>query len=508
MRRRVGFWVLAALLAAPAPAALADEALLAQTCGACHSASEGALSRISGQRKTPEGWLMTIVRMRIAHGLQIEAADQAALVSYLAETRGLAPSETEGWRYALEKDPAHIEAVDEPLASMCGRCHTVARVALQRRTPEEWLTHMDFHVGQFPTVEYQALGRDRDWYELAKTEIAPMLAEMYPLDTDAWTAWQAAEKPDVAGDWVVMVDVPPSGPAYGKLTVAGDASPYEVTGELTLADGSKAPVSGRMNLYTGYEWRANLKIGDTTYRQVLAVSEDGAGLEGRQFVADTDSLGGRLKGAKVGAGTAILGVVPEAAAPGSVTAQVIGTGLDGLSVGGASGSASANDFGAEVSVEGAAGDVADLSAGEESATLTFYDTIDRLTVEPDFTIARVGGGSEVGPDAVPAEFKAIAWWNGPDGEAGTDDDVRIGAVDAQWSLKDRGEFAEEMKDTEFAGTISDAGVFSPAMAGPNPERPFSTNNAGDLTVVAEASGQSGEAHLIVTVQRFIDPPIR
>ena len=125
--------------------------------------------------------------------------------------------------------------------------------------------------------------------------------------------------------------------------MAGDASPYQISGELTLADGSKTPVTGLMNLYTGYEWRADLTIGGESYRQVLAVSEDGARLSGRQFQAEQDSLGGRLSGAKVGAGTAVLGVAPETAAPGQVSAQVVGTGLDGLSIAGASGEATANE---------------------------------------------------------------------------------------------------------------------------------------------------------------------
>ena len=52
------------------------------------------------------------------------------------------------------------------------------------------------------------------------------------------------------------------------------------------------------------------------------------------------------------------------------------------------------------------------------------------------------------------------------------------------------------------------GIFTPAVAGPNPERRFSTNNAGDLTVTGTALGLTGEGHLIVTVQRWNDPPIR
>lgn len=494
----------------PSSPARADSALLAEACGACHAAGEdGSLSRISGQRKTPEGWLMTIVRMRIAHGLEIGAADQAALVAWLAETQGLAPSETEGWRYALTKDPNHVEAAEEPLATMCGRCHTVARAALQRRTADEWLTHMHFHVGQFPTVEYQALGRDRDWFEAATDEIAPLLAETWPLETEAWTAWQAAEKPDVTGEWVVLTDLPRSGPAFGTLTVSGEASPFTVSGSLTLADGTSAEVTGKMNLYTGYEWRANLSIDGNPFRQVLAVSEDGTRLSGRQFEAETDSLGGPLTGAKAGSAPVVLGTVPDAAPVGQASVQVVGVELEGLLVDGAdTGSLTPNGTGAALTLSGSGDGTVTFQAGESSASFAFYETIDRLTVEPQFTIARVGGGSKVGPAPVPAHFRAIGWWNGPDGEAGTDDDIRVGTLPATWTVKNRGEEAEKMEDAKFAGEMVDGGIFAPAGAGPNPERPFSTNNAGDLTVVGEAAGLTGEAHLIVTVQRFIDPPIR
>jgi quinohemoprotein amine dehydrogenase len=498
---------LAAVLALSAGTAYAQDgaALLEQNCASCHEKSDAGLTRINGQRKTPEGWLMTIVRMRIAHGMEISNEDQAALVSYLSETQGLAPSETTGFRYALEKDPAHIEANEEPLASMCARCHTGARVALQRRTPEEWTLHMDFHVGQFPTIEYQALGRDREWYKIAKEEIAPLLSKMYPLETEAWTAWKAATKPSVAGDWVVLTELPESGPAYGTITVSGDASPYSLSGKLTLADGSSADVGGQMNLYTGYEWRANLSIGGKAYRQVLAVSEDGNGLSGRQFQRDNDSLGGRLTGARTGGAATLLGVVPEAAQPGEVTVQAVGVGLGDLKSGG---TVEANGSGASVKLTGAAGEAVTLEAGGSSASISFYDNVDRVTVEPEFTIARVGGGSDNGPAPVPAHFKAIGWWNGADGQPGTDDDIRVGEIPAEWSLENHNEAAAAMKDAEFAGKIGADGIFMPAVAGPNPARTFSTNNAGDLKVVAKAGGQTGEARMIVTVQRFIDPPIR
>lgn len=509
MKRAMGAASALAIAAvlSPGPAS-ADAELLAQTCGGCHSEVEGGgLSRISGQRKTPEGWMMTINRMNLIHDAGVPTETRNALVAYLADTQGLAPSETAAWRYALEKDPSTIESIEEPLHTMCARCHTGARVMLQARTPEEWALHMDFHVGQFPTVEYQALGRDRDWYKIASEEIAPMLAETHPFETAAWTEWAAAEKTPVAGDWVVLTDIPGKGPAYGRLTVAGDASPYQVTGSFRLADGTELPAEGRMNLYTGYEWRANLTVGDTPMRQVVALSEDGQRLEGRQFVHAHDSLGGPITGARADGPATLLGAVPEAAKGLSAPVQLVGVGIDGATAtGGALGDLAANDFGATATVTAEAPGLVQVSAGETGAAIGLFDKIDSLTVEPAFTIARVGG--EGAPPITPAGFRAIAWWAGADAQPGTEDDVRIGQVPATWSVDDLHEVAAKMEDTRFSGTMGADGVFTPAVAGPNPERPFSTNNAGELTVKAEAEGTIGTGTLIVTVQRFIDTPIR
>ena len=484
----------------------ADQQLLTETCGACHSETGNGLSRIEGQRKTPEGWMMTVVRMQQSHGLDVSADNRRTIVQHLADTQGLAPTEAAAFRYALEKDPNAQEAPAEPIGSMCARCHTEARVGLQRRTAEEWSIHMDFHVGNYPTIEYQALGRDREWFKIAKEEIAPYLTEAYPLDTADWTDWQARDKAPVTGDWIVLTDLPQAGEAYGRLAVSGDASPYQVSGELVAADGTSLPVSGHMNLYTGYEWRATLDIGGQIYRQVLAMSEDGTGLEGRQFLRDTDSLGGRMTGIRADQGGAILGTVPSAVPAGAATVQVVGAGLDALQA--SAGSVSANDYGAAVAVETDGNGVVTFRSGDAEGSIAHYTSVDRIIVEPAFTIARVGGGSEVGPGVVPAHFRAIGMWNGADGEAGTEDDVRIGQIDAEWSVTNLHEHAAKMEDAVHAGSIAQRGIFTPAVAGPNPDRPFTTNNAGELKVVAEAMGQSAEATLIVTVQRFIDPPIR
>ncbi len=488
---------------APSPAQ-ASQDMLIEKCSKCHDDGQGGLTRISGQRKTPEGWLMTIVRMRTLRDAKVSVAEQAELVHYLSATQGLAPSEAAPYRYALEKDPhAQEAAAENDLNAMCGRCHTLARAGLHRLTAEEWALNVELHMGQNPTIEYQSGARDRDWYDIAKNDIAPYLAKTLAFDDPAWTDWQAADKLAPDGDWVILTDIPGKGAAYGRLTISGSEGRYEVSGSYMTQSGEELPVSGKMNFYSGYEWRANVTAGDLKLRQILAINPDSGLLEGRQFFAGQDSLGGTLRGAKSGNGAVVLGTVPETAPAGSVVAQVVGADL------GTSGEFAANPFGATGEVSGENGAV-EISLGDGmTGSVGFYNAIDSLKVEPTFTLARVGGGGEGMPPRMPAYFKAVGYWNGPDGQPGTEDDERIGVVPATWSVADHNEAAAAMKDAEFAGNMDAAsGIFTPALAGPNPARPFSTNNAGDLSVIAQAGGHKAKAQLIVTVQRFVDPPIR
>ncbi len=82
-----------------------------------------------------------------------------------------------------------------------------------------------------------------------------------------------------------------------------------------------------------------------------------------------------------------------------------------------------------------------------------------------------------------------------------------------WSIDNYDEKAIEDKDLEFAGTIdSYTGLFTPAEAGPNKKRKWSTNNAGKLAVIATygegKKNLKSKAELIVTVQKFVNPPIQ
>ena len=500
-----------------------DQALLNARCAACHEErADGTLSRVYDARKTPEAWDMTIVRMMNVHGVKLTADERRQLVKHLADERGLAPSESVGYRYVLEKTPGVFDSgPDDTLTQMCGRCHTYARVALQRRDEAEWLKLVHFHLGQFPTTEYQALGRDRDWWGIASTEVVKQLSEHYAFNSAAWEAWQARGSVDLSGAWRVVGHQPGKGAYDGSLTVAtqGDDR-FSVKTKLNFADGSSLAREGSAVLYNGHEWRASTKGAEGRARQVLAVAEDGGSMTGRWFDPDNDVIGGTIKAVRQDGAPRVLAVVPAHVKQGETTQVIIsGVGLSGPIDLGPGLTATAVESGANrITAEITA--AADAALGphairvgdaSQAEAIVVYDKVARVAIEPEQTIARVGdNGGPIAP--MPAQFEAVGYMAGADGEAGTEDDVRIGVMPASWSVEDFDELAAALEDAKFAGAIDQGGLFSPAGAGPNPARKMSTNNAGNLAVVGKVmdgdAEVEGRAQLFVTVQRFVDPPIR
>src|SRR5215510_4716640 len=109
-------------------------ALLASRCSMCHAAQKsGKLEPIESERKTPEGWEMTIDRMVRMQGVRLQSQEGYALVKYLSDRYGLAPAEVEPFRYALEKRNSTVVQPDLPklVQGSCVQCHSYARIALQ-----------------------------------------------------------------------------------------------------------------------------------------------------------------------------------------------------------------------------------------------------------------------------------------------------------------------------------------------------------------------------------------
>ena len=504
----------------------AAKALLTSKCMTCHLPAEGkSLTRIDESRRTPEGWDMTIVRMMQAHGLEVTADERKTLVKYLADNHGLAPEETANHRYLLERDFTRIETPNDQLvADTCARCHSYGRIALQRRTEDDWRKLVHYHVGQYPVIEIQQGGRDRDWWEIASGEVPKRLGKLYGYDTEAWRKWMQHKATDASGEWRVVGHRPGWGAYEGVATITGTGDDnYTVKLKLNYANGKQETAEGQAVLYTGYEWRATLKQGDMEVRQVFTLSADGQTLSGRWHQVGIDSIGGRMQAVRDGknAPAQLLAVEPSHIKAGA-TQRVelygsnlsgdvnLGSGIEVLKV--------IESTPGKVVVEARA--AADAEVGARTVSigksqlekgLALYQKVDFIAIEPDQAMARVGGNGGPLPK-IPVQFESVGYANGADGKPGTEDDIRLGYFPATWSVANLNDYAAELRDDEFSGTLQADGLFIPGDAGPNPKRKYGTNNAGELkvTAVVNDAGRNVEASksLVVTVQRWNDPSIR
>lgn len=495
--------------------------VLKNKCGACHI-EDGKLQRISNLRKTPEGWDMTIARMQVWHKVEVSRDERKALVKYLSDRQGLAPQEAAAYRFLVERTPNAQDVVpNEKLGQMCGRCHSFGRVALQRRDADEWRKLVHTHLGQFPSIEYSAMGRDRNWKEIALNEVAPELAKLYPAGTASWKAWQGRKHVQPTGSWQITGHRPGWGDYAGSMQVSAlGKDRYDVRYELNYVAGNRVSGQGQSIIYSGYEWRGDATLGNQKVRSVFALSEDGRKLSGRWFLRESDEVGATFEAVPSGraARPAIVAVFPSMLKTGSeahlrVHGVQLGKDYDlgpGVKVTSAR-KINANEVELTVSVaEDASVGLRSLRSKEAAGqvNVAVYRQFDSIRVEPEFGVARLGGGTNLG---MSAQFEAVAYLNGPDGQAGTVDDVRLGYVPANWSVDNFDDAAKAANDVGFAGVMEPTGLFIPATAGPNPARK-GFNNVGNLSVIAKVAederSSEAKAHLIVTVQRWNTPPLR
>lgn len=495
--------------------------VIKENCLLCHSETgkaEAPFSRISQQRKTPEGWQMTINRMKSQRGLKLKPEDERVLIKYLADTQGLAPSETADLRYVLEREPNVIEAdIPEHVAGTCTGCHSSARSGLQRRTADEWEKLVHFHMGQVPSIEYLAGHRDRPWFQIAVNETSVKLGEGYPLVTKAWDDWKAAPKATLNGDWVMSGYMPDKGEFSASVSVMPNKKDeYILLLNGHYADGSKLSGSGSAKVFAGYEWRGAVVIDGRKMRQVFAASEDGKAMTGRMFLKNDDVIGGAVVVKKATKAPVVVAVSPTYIKQGTTqTLKITGANLSekislgkGIKVVGVE--KKAPDYmlvKVTASAKAAVGNRT-LTVGSTAtdSAVAVYDSVARVDITPSDSIARIGGNG--GPVAKQKSiYRAIGFAAGSDGKPGTEDDIKLGYMPATWSLKPFDAVAEEEHDLKYAGKISSQGIFTPGDAGLNPERKMSTNNVGNLTVVGTVTeggaAVAGEAHLLVTVQDYV-----
>lgn len=504
--------------------------LVNTNCMGCHLPTDEGLSRISYQRKTPEGWEMTINRMQKIHGLNIsnqhiptDASAMHTLVKHLSDTQGLAPSETDGVRYLLEHDLNREEDFEPLISETCGRCHSGARVALQRRSEKEWNYLVDFHLGQWPSTEYSLYGRDRNWLKIAREEVVPKLAKDYPLKNAAWEQWQAAPKPQLSGAWSFSGHMPGKGFFTATMQATQtDDDYYNLSASGQYLNGDTFTGKGKAVVYTGFEWRGNINFGDIKLRQVFAASPDGQSMNGRFYQKGQELMGMRIEALKASSVTKISDVFPSSIRRGETQTIVIaGTGLnakpsfDGVEL---VSIISQSEHRIEAKISAAAdgqAQYAGIRIGNASTEnqLAIYNNVDALEVIPPYGIARIGGNGGSAPK-LNTIFRAQGIDYGDDRIAGTADDLQLGFIDnVSWQALPRDAVAEHDEDVKFAGKMDSAtGVYSPAVAGPNPARKRSTNNAGNLNVKATLNDSDTEVsalgRLLVAVQVWVNPPLK
>ena len=516
--------------------------LVIENCVACHALDDsGRMTRLSYMRKTPEGWQTSIRRMVSLNGVDIDPATARGIVRYLSNQHGIAPEELRPALFEVERrlDDFKYEA-DEDTETTCIQCHSMGRVMTQRRTTEEWGLLMAMHRGYYPLTDFQAFryqgptpgspGAPDDTRHPMDKAIAH-LSEVYPLETPEWSDWSATMRPaQIAGQWAVSAIQPGYGRIFGQVTiepVPGTSDEFMTASSLTYArSGNTVQRRGSSIVYTGYQWRGSsfLGGGQDPLREVLFVERDWQQISGRWFTGAYDELGFDVQLSRVGSDAMLLGMEPRALRAGSDGQEVR---IFGANLPGALTPASV-DLGPGITVqrvvrsesntatlivdvdEDASVGPRDISvAGSRLPESGFvYDQIHAIQVNPEWGMARVGGGPM--PKGY-VQFEARAYHQGTDGQTGTDDDVDLGIVAATWSLEEYSATFDD-DDIQYVGEIdARTGFFTPAMDGPNSERSGNRNNIGDVWVVASFSPPGGSmdrplgarAHLVVTVPLYM-----
>ena len=496
------------------------------------------MGRLSYLRKSPEGWQASIRRMVSLHGVELEPEAAREIVRYLATAQGLAPEELRPGLFEVENRMVPFQYSDRPTEETCSACHSMGRVITARRTPEEWQLLVATHRALYPLVDRQAFydtGGPGALEDTAETAGHPVeravehLSEAFPLHTPEWQAWSANLRPPrIEGTWALSGYEPGRGEVFGTVEVrstTGQPDEFTTTASYVYPrDGGSVSRSGAGLVYTGYQWRGRSRGSGPAaeLREVMMLDRGWAEMTGRWFTGPHDEFGIDVTLRRVGNGPTISGIHPAALRAGAGVQEVhiyganlpvdlraggvdLGPGITVREV--VSASPTRATLRVEVAGEARPGRRDFFLGGASLAeAVVVFDRIDRIEVSPELGLARVGG------IVVPKQFQqfeAIAFHDGADGEAGTADDLELGAVPVEWSLEEFPVTYED-DDVQFVGHIDARGLFTPNEDGPNPARSRNRNNIGEVWVAATYRDPSqgerplhGRAYLIVTAPLHI-----
>ncbi|MBV8903713.1 MAG: quinohemoprotein amine dehydrogenase subunit alpha [Acidobacteriia bacterium] len=527
-----------------------SDPLVISKCGTCHKQdTNGNLTRISWERTTPEGWQEAIKRMVRLNGLSLTPDEARAIVKSLSASHGLAPEEAKAVAYMSEHRSDDETYPNDNIRTTCAACHPFGRAASFRRSPEEWKLLADLHVALYPVVELTAFRRrpgppppgqaapppDAPRAPQPVDQAIEFLTKTYPLMTPEWASWRTRERaPKLAGKWLVMAHVVGKGLYSGEVTVDSGASADEFNTRIRMtpvAGGRTIERTGKAAVFSGYAWRGR-STGQPSgsgpddipaeWRESMTIAPDQSAAEGRWFWGAYDEFGMDVKLWRATGATTLLTLDRASLKIGTQAQRVriLGDSLPAQIAG------ADIDFGAGVTVRRVVSHTAqevvvevdiasnailgrrDVAVGRAVLpnAIGVYDKVDYIKVVPRTSIARLGGGS-AHPKGY-EQFEVMAYNRGPDNKDNTVDDFEIGRVDVDWSLEEFHEMFSD-DDKEFVGSLSQTGLFTPALDGPNPQRKQMRNNYGTVWVVATAKSDKDKDGKPLTAKSYlvVSPPL-
>lgn len=504
-----------------------DGSVIKQKCAACHKPDpQGKLEVIEETRKTPEEWKVVVDRMIRLNSAPLDDADFNEVIKAVSKDLCLSPKEMAAVAYLNSDENSQYREIprnklEERIYTACVRCHTFGKIASHKNTTAQWGETRNLHLGYYPTTIPQM--REMEWAVESKELIEP-LAKLFPFDNSEWKEWLKNRKDqDLSGDWSIAGYQPGMGYYSGKYTLSANPSAgndeYLIDRTVTYANGTTLKTSGKGTLFSGYHMRYALAPNALMGRVegVFDLNSDQMGFKGKWWteVQDTNAYGNEVF-TKKGTGIKVIGAYPQAFKTGTTQAlTIIGVDLPKISASDISFSTS----GLTVSNIKQAGDsqiVCDVKVKSGAGTgvfalsvngvkcaneLKLYDKMDAIKVLPEIGRARVSCGPAYPPQGVQFVARGIDF--GPDGKAGTADDLVLDPVDADWSLVEE-KTRENDDDLKYVNAPVVNGLYTPVTTyGPIKGRVQDREGIGLIKIVASYDKLESNALLAVTVTDFI-----
>ena len=507
-----------------------EGSLVRAHCGACHKPDQqGRLEVIEETRKTPEEWKNVLIRMTRLNDAVLADDEFHPVVKELSRHLSLTPAETMKVAYINSDENSQYREIpknklEERLYTACVRCHTYGKIASHRMTESQWDENRNLHLGYYPTTVPQM--REMDWTQESKNLI-PELAKLFPHDTQEWREWMKNRKEqDLSGKWRIAGYQPGMGYYEGfyefKPAPEKGDDEYTIRKQIRYLNGTTFVQNGTGTLFSEFHLRYALAPTPLTGRMegVFDLDAETMRFNGKWWtvIQDTNANGNEAFCKEDG----ILAVFPMALKIGPEEEQeltIIGTGF--------AENVSPNDIRfsdsdvsvseiikaeddtlvVKVKIGGDETRTASLTVGGKRLNdpLVFYDQVDGIRVLPAIGRARVSCGAAYPPQGV--QFVARAVHFGPDGQAGTADDILLEQVDADWILEEE-KTRENDDDLKYLDTPIENGLYTPVTTyGPIAERKQHREGVGLIAVKASVSIEgrtlSDRALLAVTEPDFI-----